>query len=40
MAMEGMPLSEREITELRRLSRAEISGDEYRARIREDFNLK
>jgi uncharacterized membrane protein len=40
MAMEGMPLPEREIAELRRLSRGEISGDEYRARIRKEFNLK
>jgi hypothetical protein len=40
MACEGMPIPEREVSDLRMLSRGELSGDEYRAKIRKEFNLK
>lgn len=40
MACEGMPIPEREVSDLHLLSRGELSGDEYRAKIRNEFNLK
>jgi hypothetical protein len=40
MAMEGMPIPEREVSDLRSLSSGELSGDEYRAKILKELNLK
>ena len=40
MAMEGMPIPEHEISDLRKLSQGKITGDEYRAKILKDYGLK